>query len=128
MIRSCNGFCLPFFRFYSGIGFGEKFLSQDDSVKGEVEFKEKSTREQWSEQHQDHPVFKKGVQVRVAQENLLHKLRYSQIGKVVGHVNGEVCVQLEASLAPVVMPAEILVSNAEAPKFKPPQDISEGIK
>ena len=49
----------------------------------------------------------------------MHKLRYSQIGKVIGHVEGEVCVQLENVQAPLVMPAEILVSNANAPKYKP---------
>ena len=76
-------------------------------------------KEQWSEQHQDHPVFQKGVEVRVAYEDLMHKLRYGQTGKVIGHVDGEVCVQLKGVEAPAVMPAEILVSNAGAPKFKP---------
>ena len=63
-------------------------------------------------------MFKKGLRVRVAHEHILHKLRLSQIGEVVGHKDGEVCVQLEEALAPVVIPAEILVSNAEAPKYK----------
>ena len=79
------------------------FVQDDPVEEGIAEVKPKSLRQEWAEQRQDHAVFKKGAQVRVACENLMHKLRYSQIGKVFGHVDGEVCVQLQASLALVVM-------------------------
>ena len=56
--------------------------------------------------------------MRVAYEHVLHKLRYGQKGEVVGYADGEVCVSLEKALVPIVMPAEILVSNAKTPKFQ----------
>ena len=74
--------------------------------------------EEWAEAHEDHDVFNQGVEVRVAFEHMLHKLRYGQIGNVIGHVQGEVCVQLKNMGALVVMLGKILVSNAHAPKYQ----------
>ena len=102
-------------------GFGDKFFCEDNLDEGPAEIKEKSLEEQWAEAHEDHEVFKPGLQVRVAYECLLHKLRYGEVGLVLGHVGGEVCVRLEKISAPVVMPAKILLSNSGAPKFKPLQ-------
>ena len=62
--------------------------------------------------------FQKGAPVRVAYEHVLHKLRYGQKGEVVGYADGEVCVSLEKSLVPIVMPAEILVSDEKKAKFQ----------
>ena len=108
-----------FFFGFLDLGSGKKFFVQDEPVEdGCAEVKPKSFRQEWAEKHEDHPVFKKGLQVRVAYERLLHKLRYNQIGEVIGHKAGEVCVQLQESLTPTVIPAEILVSNSEAPNFK----------
>ena len=95
------------------------FLQDDSDEDAVAEVKKKSVESHWAEQHEDHPICKKGAEVRVARENLMHQLRYSQIGKVIGHVDGEVCVRLDQVMAPVVMPAEILVSNKGAPEFKP---------
>ena len=92
------------------------FQSQDSDAEQKNEVaKEKTLAEVWAEKHQDHEIFQKGASVRVAYEHVLHKLRYGQKGKVIGYADGEVCVNLEKSLAPFVMPAEILVSNQKTP-------------
>ena len=88
------------------------------SKKNEVA-KEKTLAEVWAEKHQDHEIFQKGASVRVAYEYVLHKLRYGHKGKVIGYADGEVCVNLEKSLVPVVMPAEILVRHHQTSKFHP---------
>ena len=95
------------------------FSAQDSDSEQKVEVSaDQSLAEVWSEKHQDHAFFQKGAPVRVAYEHLLHKLRYGQKGEVVGYADGEVCVRLEKLLAPVVMPAEILVSDEKTPKFQ----------
>ena len=66
------------------------FLQGDSDEDAVAEPKTKSIEIHWAEQHQDHPICKKGAEVRVARENLMHQLRYSQTGKVIGHVAGEV--------------------------------------
>ena len=80
--------------------------------------KEKPLTEQWQSEHEEHAIFQPGVQVRVAYEHLMHKLRYGQVGKVIAHRQGEVLVMLDKSFAPLVLPAEILLSTAASPKYQ----------
>ena len=58
------------------------------------------------------------MEVRVAYEHVMHKLRYGQLGKVIGHKGGQVAVLLDKSFVPQVLPCEILVSTAGSPKFQ----------
>ena len=95
------------------------FSAQDTDPEQNVEvFEKKTLAEVWGEKHQDHAFFQKGAPVRVAYEHVLHKLRYGQKGEVVGYADGEVCVSLEKALVPIVMPAEILVSDEKKAKFQ----------
>ena len=83
--------------------------------------------EQWAEAHEDHDVFKPGVQVRVAFESLSQMLRCGELGEAIGHTNGEICVQLEKATAGIVMPAEMLMGTAGSSKYKPLQKFSAAV-
>ena len=78
--------------------WNQDFLSED-SEDEEAE-KEKTLTEKWQEEHEEHEILWPGVEVRVAYEDLMHKLRYGGIGKVIGHKGGQVAVLLEKSFVP----------------------------
>ena len=94
-------------------------LSLQDSEQHEEAVGPVDEAERWASQHEPHPIFQPGVKVRVAFEDLAHKLRYGKTGQVVGHSKGEVLVQLEQPFVPFVFDAKLLLSTAESPNYTP---------
>ena len=94
-------------------------LSLQDSEQDEEAVEPVDETELWASRHEPHPVCEPGVKVRVAFEDLAHKLRYGQTGQVIGHSKGEVLVQFEQPFVPFVVDAKLLVSTAGSPKYTP---------
>ena len=90
-------------------------LSLQDSEQDEEAVEPVDETELWASRHEPHPVFEPGVNVRVAFEDLAHKLRYGQTGQVIGHSKGEVLVQLEHPFVPYVVDAKLWLAQQSLP-------------
>jgi len=91
----------------------KKEPSSDDFVVRKLTLKE-----EWLAEHVGHPDLKQKLRVTVAVENLIHRTRFGEAGRVVAVSDGSALVELEAirCLAPVILPIELLCPSEQLVK------------
>ena len=76
----------------------------------DVVVRKPTLKEEWLATHEGHPDFKPNMRVRVVVENLIHKTRFGEEGRIVAVSDGSALLELQEIrvLAPVIIPIELL--------------------